>query len=378
MTLLTGSIFAQESKLPALRWSAVASLQDGKGVVSPGFAGMICGVDQDMLVLAGGANFPDKMPWEGGKKHYSDEIHVLQHSASGFEWNKKISGKLPEPVAYCGSTSTPGGIVYAGGENESGLSSHAYLLKPDLATNQVKVKLLPELPLALSNIGLTHIGNTVYAVGGDGKTTSSAAFFSLNLDDEQPKWLQLVDLPVPLANAVVLAQKRNGTMGIFVIGGRTKNPSGISTLRSGTFVYDLKKCMWENAAPVSDGKNVMHFSAGSGVARDGHFILLAGGDTGETFQQIENYIAQIATIENEAEKSRLIRKKNKLSIHHSGFYRGLLLYDTLADKWRKIGELPFPAQVTTTAVLWMGTIVLPSGEIKPGTRTPAISLGRIE
>lgn len=378
MMLATRLVFSQENEQPRVKWIASARLQDVNGAASPGFAGMISGVDQGLLLLGGGANFPEKMPWDGGKKQYSDAIRVLQRSESGLVWKGDFSGQLPEPVAYCGSVSTPLGIVYAGGENENGPSSRAYLLKLDLSTKAVKVSPLPELPLALTNIGLTHIGNVVYAVGGDGKAGSSASFFSLDLDNPKAGWTKLPPLPLALANAVVVAQTTGTGIGIYVIGGRTKNPSGISTLSSSTFVYDVKKCLWKKAAAVSDGKNTLHFSAGTGLACAGHFILIMGGDTGEIFHQIERYIAQIARTKNKTEKNKLIQAKNNLSIYHEGFYRGLLLYNTLSNDWTKIAELPFPAQVTTTSVFWEGNIVLPSGEIKPGIRTPEIRLGRIE
>ena len=41
-------------------------------------------------------------------------------------WNKKVKNTLPEPIAYCGNTSTDSGIVYVGGENENGISDKAF------------------------------------------------------------------------------------------------------------------------------------------------------------------------------------------------------------------------------------------------------------
>jgi N-acetylneuraminic acid mutarotase len=40
-----------------------------------------------------------------------------------------------------------------------------------------------------------------------------------------------------------------------------------------------------------------------------------------------------------------------------------------------MGSLPFYGQVTTTAVKWDNEIFIPGGEIKPGTRTAAITMG---
>ena len=43
----------------------------------------------------------------------------------------------------------------------------------------------------------------------------------------------------------------------------------------------------------------------------------------------------------------------------------------------KIDELPFYAQVTTIAVKWGNEILIPGGEIMPGTRTADITRGVI-
>jgi N-acetylneuraminate epimerase len=55
----------------------------------------------------------------------------------------------------------------------------------------------------------------------------------------------------------------------------------------------------------------------------------------------------------------------------------VLLYNTLENTWTKIGELPFAAHVTTTAVKWGDDVVISNGEVKPGIRTPDVMLGRI-
>jgi N-acetylneuraminate epimerase len=372
--LVTKSVCCQRTKVTRVDWAKVAELENVNGEPSLGFAGAVNAVNHQVLIVAGGANFPDKKPWDGGQKHYSDEIHVLQRAGKNFVWNKNNAAHLPEPIAYCGNTSTPAGIVYAGGENNKGLSDRAYLLKWDIVMNQVLIKQLPNLPVALTNIALTSIGHVVYAVGGDGKQESSSAFFSIDLAQSNPKWLALSDMPVTLANAVIVAQNE----GIYVIGGRTKTTSGISILRNSTLFYDLNKQVWKTRAAITDGENTTNFSAGTGVAIDDRFILITGGDNGEVFHQIEQYIVQIASAKSAEEKSILVKAKNKLSTNHKGFYRGILLYDTLEDRWTKIGELPFPAQVTATATLWNGNIILSSGEVRPGVRTAAIRLGRIE
>ena len=163
-----------------------------------------------------------------------------------------------------------------------------------------------------------------------------------------------------------------------MIGGRTKTSSGISDLHNTTFVFNIKKQIWESRANISDGKNTTNFSAGAGVAVGNHSIVIVGGDNGETFHKIETYLSQIAKTDSPEEKAKLAAEKNKLNTNHEGFYKGILVYDTRTDSWSTIGELPFLAHVTTTATLWNDEIVLSNGEVKPGIRTPHVMLGTIK
>ena len=378
LIMATTDAFSQKKEVNHVDWKTAAQLQNSDGSLSIGYAGPINGISNEVLIVSGGANFPDKMPWEGGKKSYSKTIHVLEKCKDQYTWNNEVKSVLPEAIAYCGSTSTDLGVVYVGGENENGLSNKSYLLKWNAAKKEVEAKVLPDFPFAIANISLTHIGNTVYAVGGDEAAKSSDFFASLDLNEANPQWKALPNLPLALANAVVIAQKGKNGVNIYVVGGRTKTASGISDLHNTTFVFDVKKQIWEAAATISDGKSSTNFSAGAGVAVGSHSVLIVGGDDGVVFHQIETYLSQIAQAGSEELKAELIAKKNKLVTNHPGFFNGILLYNTLTNEWSKVGELPFLPHVTTPAVLWDKKIILSNGEIKPGIRTPNVMLGTIK
>lgn len=378
LIMATTDAFSQKKEVNHVDWKTAAQLQNSDGSLSIGYAGPINGISNEVLIVSGGANFPDKMPWEGGKKSYSKTIHVLEKCKDQYTWNNEVKSVLPEAIAYCGSTSTDLGVVYVGGENENGLSNKSYLLKWNAAKKEVEAKVLPDFPFAIANISLTHIGNTVYAVGGDEAAKSSDFFASLDLNEANPQWKALPNLPLALANAVVIAQKGKNGVNIYVVGGRTKTASGISDLHNTTFVYDVKNQSWNTAATISDGKSSTNFSAGAGVAVGSHSVLIVGGDDGVVFHQIETYLSQIAQAGSEELKAELIAKKNKLVTNHPGFFNGILLYNTLTNEWSKVGELPFLPHVTTPAVLWDKKIILSNGEIKPGIRTPNVMLGTIK
>ncbi len=164
-----------------ISWKKVAVVPpSGENQRSLGLAGAINGVSNDVFIVAGGSNFPDKLPWEGGKKVYYDNIFVLEKKRNQYCWNKTLKSVLSAPLAYCGITSTPLGIVCVGGENEKGISDKCFLLKWNKRESTVDIKSLPNLPLALTNIAVTNIDDIVYAAGGDEKNNSSNSFFCLD------------------------------------------------------------------------------------------------------------------------------------------------------------------------------------------------------
>lgn len=111
--------------------------------------------------------------------------------------------------------------------------------------------------------------------------------------------------------------------------------------------------------------------AGTGILQDRH-ILLFGGDKGIVFNQAETLIAAIKNTSDPVKKQELILEKNKLQSTHPGFSREVIAYDIDQDTWSVAGLIPYETPVTTTAVNWENGILIPSGEIRAGVRTPRI------
>ena len=92
-----------------LQWSQLPDLPNKVGV-----AGSFAGVHNDVLIVAGGANFPGKMPWDGGQKVWYDDIYALETTGDGqYQWHSDF--KLDRPLAYGGSVTTDQGVVCIGG-----------------------------------------------------------------------------------------------------------------------------------------------------------------------------------------------------------------------------------------------------------------------
>jgi hypothetical protein len=56
---------------------------------------------------------------------------------------------------------------------------------------------------------------------------------------------------------------------------------------------------------------------------------------------------------------------------HPGFARDALAYDRRSDRWVNVGPTPF-SRATVPVVSWRGQWVIPSGEVRPGVRSPEV------
>lgn len=376
--LLLYTAKAQEPDLDGLHWSVATQLPNAPGQQEQlGLAGVAGGVHNNVLLIAGGANFPDSMPWQGGSKKYWEDIYVLLKKEDGsYRWHDETF-QLPKPMAYAASVETSNGILLIGGENERGILSSVQLIQWDAVNEEILVKAMPDLPLPLTNSAAAVIGNGVYVAGGETEGRASDGFFYLDLSAPSA-WTALPELPQALSHAVAVVQSNGEYPCFYLIGGRTQTPSGISNLHGTTYRYDPRKKEWAKRSGIADGKgNPTALSAATGVPTGANYILVFGGDKGDIFTQIQEMDAAIAQAADEGETQKLQREKLNLLESHPGFSKRIYLYNTVTDSWTTAGMVP-ASHVTTIAVLWGNDILLPSGEIHPGVRSPDVLKGSME
>ena len=372
LMFFTAPVTAQKITGISLKWKIAAQLPVTKGQAKAlGFAGSIAGVHENRLIVAGGANFPDKMPWEGGTKKYYDDLYLYLIKGNKLILDKR-EFKLPFSIAYAAVCSTPQGVIYAGGENENGISYKVILIQWDEAAENISIKNLPDLPVALTNAAAIAKGNMIYIAGGETVTGVSDHFYLLDLNNTTAGWKQLPVIPKPVSHSVLLLQNNGSHASVYLIGGRKKNTNGISDLYSSVFEFDLNRNEWKEKTSLPCA-----LSAGTGIAVYENEILIFGGDKGKTFNKTEELLAAISAERNESKKQDLVRQKNELQQSHPGFGNEVLLYNTIKDEWKLIGKIPFVTPVTTTAVKWNESVFIPGGEIKAGIRTPQILMGKI-
>ena len=337
--------------------------------VQPGLAGPVAGVYNNQLLVAGGANFENGLPWRGGKKVYHNEIYLMEKTGGGSYLWRQMSSGLPFPIAYPACVSTPEGILSIGGENLDGPLNHVSLFT--IQDGQLHSESLLALPQAVSSAGAASIGSTVFVVGGLTSKGATSSFYSFNLQNKSNGWNVLPELPLALSHAVVVAQNDGEEDCVYVIGGRNKT-SEVTTFYSWVWKFKPSVQKWISEGDIlSEGKR-LGLSAGTGIAVGGQYIILFGGDPGIYFNRTERLNGAIEKALGEDKKRKLWNEKDEMLRNHPGFLNDVWSFDTRSKRWKKIGSLTDESPATTSTFMWNGIVVIPSGEIRPGVRTPKI------
>ena len=317
----------------SLPWSQLPPLPDALGVAGP-----FAGVSGDTLLVAGGANFPGKMPWAGGKKVWHDEVYALAGKNS--HWT--LAGKLPRPLAYGVSVTTPLGVVCIGGSDANRHYRDVFLL--NFRDGKCSVQSLPSLPLPLANAAGALVGSTIYVAGGSeqpGEQSANNQCFALYLGGENPLWQTVPPCPGKARILPVAASLKND---FYLFGGAALEPTNGKMARvylQDAWRYEPKQG-WQRLADLPKP-----CVAGPTPAPEvDESFLLVGGDDGSHvgFQPVEK---------------------------HPGFAREMLAYNVSTGHWRTNGTVPAP-RATLPTVFWQNRFVIPSGEMRPGVRSPEI------
>lgn len=318
-----------------LCWRQLPALPDPKGL-----AATFAGVHRDALLVAGGANFPDRMPWDGGQKKWHDRVWVLQSRTGG--WREV--GRLPRPLAYGVSITTAEGVVCIGGSDAEGHRDEVFRLA--WREGKLETTSLPSLPRPLANACGALLDTTVYVAGGiatPNATSTSHEFFALDLAEEDPTWEAREPWPGPprmLAVAAVMDGR------FFLVSG-TDLSADEKGMPARTYLVD-SYCYsphsgWKRISDVPHP--VVAAPSPAVVAGASRFLVFSGDDgTKLGFQPPQ---------------------------HHPGFNRTVLMYDAEANTWTRRGEVPAP-HVTAPVVQWGRQWLIVSGEIRPGVRSPEI------
>lgn len=370
------SVEAQYSSSPVITWQELPELPDSAGV-----AGAITGVIDDQLIVAGGANFPDGRPWEGGGKIYHDQIYLMKENNGRWEWYTDSLLTLPKPLGYAVTFEVDNGLIVAGGTDGEEVYREVFLFQFG-DDRSLSVTELPSLPEPLAFAAGAKLGNEIYIAGGQQSKTDPVAtghFLSLNLQVPEDGWQRLPSWPGP-SRVLGAAQVQSDGLNeqFYLFGGRDVLANGSMDVLQDGYAFDPSSQTWEE---LDSPGGIPSLMGSTGVRYGDSHLLFFGGDDGEALLERLDLAAKIDSlnhkieggVENQTdlteERHRLQEELLHILQNKSTFSTKIRAYHAITDTWTVVGEMQEPAPVTTTAVWWNGNIVLPSGEISPGVRT---------
>lgn len=317
-----------DSSSLSLEWKQLAELPDAEG-----FAGSFAGVSNGALIVAGGANFPEKPLWEGGPKRWTDRVFVMQSDGTGWQ----DATPLPKPLGYGATASLPQGMMLIGGSNVTGALADCYMLT--FNGQDVECRTLPPLPVTLTGHAAAVMGGKVYVQGGSlavGEQDAESRMWIF--DPVAETWSEGPSMP---ARGRFLQQMASIGNTLYVLGG-----IGLKDGENGRMVRDMLTEAWSYSENVGWRRlsYLPRFCAAAPTPAPviGGRIYLLGGDD--------------ATV------------KGFTPQNHPGFHNASLCYSPATDSWCEAGEIA-AARAVLPCAEWNGSAVIVNGEQRPGKRS---------
>ena len=349
-----------------------------------GVSGAYGGLLDGHLILAGGANFPQRPAADGGGKWYYEAIYATTNNicrrVSGLKDGGKTFksdltwqqvGVLPIPMAYGVTVSDSDGMVIVGGCNAAGGLSLAFRLSHRDGT--LHMEQLPSLPFALDNMAGARLGDRIYVVGGLKDGQPSASMYAL--DFNYGEWFECAPLPNARLQPVCVAQDGK----LYVWGGYVQPTDSLGRVLGENCVvytdgyqYDPQADKWAPvSSPMTADGHPLTLSGGAAVAWGDKEILAVGGVNRNVF---------LGGIQG------LFPMPDYL-LHEPEWYRfnpNVLVFSTVTGQWRTLTQTTLTARAgaslisipTETSMLGETSPValLLGGELKPGIRSTDVTL----
>ncbi|MVM40363.1 galactose oxidase [Spirosoma sp. HMF3257] len=348
-----------------LHYNRLPDLPAQNGQPNPGVAGAFAGVSHNALIVAGGANFPNGYPWQGGTKVWHSDVYVLTREGDNYRW--QITQSMDRARAYGASVVWREQLICMGGNDAQHRFADVFSLSWNPATASLDQQPLPSMPMPLANLAATISGHTLYVFGGESDQGTEKSLFALDLNATATGWQKLSDLPGPArAYTTLVAQLNGSSQSLYVVGGR-QTTDGLTNVYADAYEYQIGQQKWVRLPDLPQT-----LAAHQAIASGSTDIVVIGGDDGKRLQQIEALNNRLKVQSEGTERDRLTEKRNQLQISHPGFVKTIWQFQPQSKTWSVLDTLPFPVPVTTSAVMWGASVILPSGEVTPGIRTPAI------
>lgn len=333
------------SKMEKIEWDNSLKLPCLDGVANIGIAGAFSGFIGNTLVVGGGSNFPDNMPWRGGQKTWSSTLYYIDVTNPNAKWDIIQKG-LPKSLAYGCSVELSTGLLCIGGCDSAQCYKDVFQIQ--FINGKIKIDTeWPALPVPLANATASLLDNKVYIAGGQtsmDRQEATKSFFVLDLSNLKNGWKKLPSWPGEARGYAVSASQSDGfDQCFYLFSGRDYKADGYVNVLTDGYVYNPRLNSWKKLKPQ------FPVMAGTAITSGANHILLLGGVT----QFIPG------------------------SDNHPGFSHSVRLFHTITQSLIVKENISYPIAVTTSIARKGNNFYISSGEIKPGVRTPNLLKGTI-
>ncbi len=337
----------------------------------------------DKLIVAGGANFPGKLGFEGGKKAYYDVILALD-TIENNTW--QIVGKLPNPSAYGVSVQTDDAAYWIGGETYSGPTSNVYKVS---LTNLDSIQLdsIVSLPVTMDNFAGCAFNNLIFVGGGNINGKPGNQIYSLDTKKGK-EWIELKPFPgLPRVQPVMVAIESDGKQFVYLFGGFFGgNESNKPEMATEVYRYSVAANSWEKVADQLDEKTQKPFSLGGATAMplNNQYILCLGGVNYNVFldaitsQYNINFNKALSQDEKKLQNYNFSKDYMTQPVEFYNFNKECRVFDTTNNTWKIIDNTSNAARAGATLVFNKNKFYAVQGELKPGVRTKISMKGTVE
>lgn len=359
-----------------VEYERLAALKtDGGQGVSAAYAG----VSDGKVLVAGGCNFPDVPAASGGAKRFYD--YVYQYDEKKDRW--KCIGRLPQPMGYGVSVTTPEGVVCIGGTDGRKSLKGVFLMscRNGLAVTQS----LPDLPVPLDNMAGAYGGGYIYVAGGQTDGSPNYAAYRLAYPGGK-SWERLPDCPGGARLQATAVVQSDGTETCFyLIGGFSPvTDAANGYVHYNGLIYSPKLNHWTTTSDILPQGRVYKMAvvgAQSVVSGGGHIVIMGGVD-GDIFTDAINRPRRLEQTEGDSSvviemlRSQLQREIDTYLEHPAEWYRfnkELLIYHTVTDTWVVESSSPLLARAGAVLVPYGKQWIYIDGESKPGIRSSDVT-----
>lgn len=238
-----------------------------------------------------------------------------------------------------------------------------------MALGKVKISRIENLPRVMAEgVAAVVNGEVLIGSGGDGEETHREIFKLMRPNLTTVRWESLGWPEDARGRMYPVAGVKEGKFYLF--GGRDFAESeekkenrifGLDFLKD-CWELDLSSGTWKRLADLPKAKSAAPSMA---VPMGASSLLMLGGVSVDFLR-----------------KQVVARPEiNGQGMEHPGFPASILSYNTVTDQWAEAGSLPLAgtfAPVTTPVVFWDDKVIIPTGEIKPGVRSPQVLIVEME